>query len=188
LTAAKKKYEIPFKDYCIFIYHPVTTELEDLESNIKNILKTIAVMDDNYVVIYPNNDPGSDIIIKQIEKLRNNDRFKIFPSIRFEHYLSLLKNSNYIIGNSSAGIREAGVYGIPAINIGSRQRNRSKRRGLINVSARKTEIIEGIKKAKKMRLKPNFEFGSGKCAHRLYKALSTQKIWKTSTQKYFVDI
>ena len=45
----------------------------------------------------------------------------MFPSLRFEYFLTFLKNALFMIGNSSAGIRETGVYGIPAIDIGTRQ-------------------------------------------------------------------
>ena len=38
-----------------------------------------------------------------------------------------------IIGNSSAGIREAPYYGIPIINIGTRQQNRAIHADIINV-------------------------------------------------------
>ena len=49
--------------------------------------------------------------------------FGFFPSIRFEYFLTFLKNASVIVGNSSAGIRESGIYGIPAIDIGSRQQD-----------------------------------------------------------------
>ena len=44
--------------------------------------------------------------------------------MRFEYFLTLLKNALAIVGNSSAGIREAPVYGVPVVNIGTRQMNR----------------------------------------------------------------
>ena len=77
-----------------------------------------------YVIILPNNDIGSDIIIKKYDSLSANVNFRILPSLRFEFYLTLLKNAELIIGNSSAGIREAPVFGVPTINIGTRQNNR----------------------------------------------------------------
>ena len=44
--------------------------------------------------------------------------------MRFEYYLTLLENADFIIGNSSSGIMEAPYFKIPAINIGDRQNNR----------------------------------------------------------------
>ena len=82
-----------------------------------------------YIIIFPNNDLGSSEILKGYEKLKNNSRFKIFPSLRFEYFLTLLKNAQFIIGNSSAGIREAPYYNVPIINIGTRQKNRAIQTG-----------------------------------------------------------
>ena len=73
-----------------------------------------------YVIIYPNNDLGSDIIINELSKIKKNTNFKIFKTMRLTYFLTLLKNSDFLIGNSSAGIREAPFYGVYSINIGSR--------------------------------------------------------------------
>ena len=188
LKEVMKKYEIPFKKYSIFIYHPVTTELEKLEENIKITTKAIRESGDNYIVIYPNNDPGSEIIIRYVEKLRDNPKFRVFPSMRFEHFLTIFKNSQFIIGNSSSGIREAGIYKIPAINIGTRQRLRSIRRGVINVGHNKLSILRATKNVKRIRLRKNYEFGNGKAVSRFFKIMSTKKVWEASPQKQFFDI
>ena len=44
--------------------------------------------------------------------------------MRFEHYLTLLENCDFIIGNSSSAIMEAPYFNIPSINLGDRQLNR----------------------------------------------------------------
>ena len=87
----------------------------------------------NYVVIFPNNDTFSKIILSFIKKLKFFKNIKILPSLRFEFYLTLLKNSNFIIGNSSSGIREAPVYGVQTINLGERQKNRTDNNSIINL-------------------------------------------------------
>jgi UDP-N-acetylglucosamine 2-epimerase (hydrolysing) len=76
---------------------------------------------------------GSHYIIGAYQKLKDNARFRIFPSLRFEYFLTLLKHAQFIIGNSSAGIREAPYYGIPIINIGTRQQNRAVHADILNV-------------------------------------------------------
>lgn len=187
LSTVKRKYEIPFDKFSIFIYHPITTDLGGLEENIKTVIGTIQGSEINYVVVYPNNDPGSEIIIKYIEKLRDNPRFRIFPSIRFEYFLTLLKNASFIIGNSSSGIREAGIYQIPTIDIGSRQQSRSKRSGIIKVKHDKNLILRAIGKTSKMKLSNNYEFGDGKAASRFYRTMRTKKVWMINLQKQFID-
>ena len=58
---------------------------------------------------------GSELILRKYEKLTDKSRFRVFPSIRFKYFLTLLKNAQFMIGNSSAGIRETCVYGVPLI-------------------------------------------------------------------------
>jgi len=116
------------------------------------------------------------------------EKCKIFPSIRFEYFLTLLKNSECIIGNSSAGIREAPIYGVPSIDIGNRQKNRYSLGGsiahcdydinkiqklIIDVSGKKFEI--------------NTEFGSGNSTKQFMEIVCDDAFWKMPLQKYFVD-
>jgi len=188
IKETKKRYGIDCENYGIFIYHPVTTELEDLEKNIKEVLNSVIESNEKYIVIYPNNDEGSNLILKEFTRLENNDNFYIYPSIRFEYFLTILKNSDFIIGNSSVGIREAEIYGVPSINIGTRQNNRSINKKIINVSEDKKQILESIKKAKDMSLKPTYNFGNGNSSKKFLKILNTKDLWNISYQKNFVDI
>lgn len=186
LKEVKEYYEILFDKYAIFIYHPVTTELDNLENNVINIVDALEESNLNYVIIYPNNDPGSDIILREILELKKYPNFKILPSMRFEYFLTLLKHSQFIIGNSSSGIREAPVYGIPTINIGSRQMNRSRSKSIVNVEANEQKIIQVIKNVKS-KFQPTYEFGKGNSTELFYDILRQEDFWKTSIQKQFVD-
>src|SRR4029077_13483544 len=60
LDEVKTHYEIPFDDYFIFIYHPVTTELAGLEETAKRMWEALVTSNRNFVVIHPNNDSGSE--------------------------------------------------------------------------------------------------------------------------------
>jgi len=187
LEEVKKYYEIPFDAYSIFIYHPVTTELDCLEEDIMHVVDALEESDKNYVVIYQNNDPGSDIILKEIDVLKNNPKFKVLPSMKFEYFLTLLKNSQFIIGNSSSGIREAPVYGVPTIDIGTRQLNRSKAESIVNSSTNEYTIIDAIKKVQGLKFPQSYEFGKGNSIELFYDIISDKAFWETSIQKQFVD-
>ena len=140
----------------------------------------------NFIVIYPNNDTYSDIIFNFIKKFKNNKKFRILPTIRFEYYLTLLKNSEFIIGNSSSGVREAQVYGVKAINLGNRQNNRIIKNSLIkNLDFNQNEIIKEINKPRNFNSKKTFNFGTGKSAKKFIKILKIKKFWLTDRQKYF---
>jgi len=131
---------------------------------------------------------GSDIILKEFERIKNKPNFRILPSMRFEYFLTLLKNSNFIIGNSSAGIREAPVYGVPTINIGTRQHGRSNNKKIINISEKVTDILQAIENVDNKKIDSVKEFGEGNSCEKFYKILLNGKVWDISPQKIFVDI
>jgi UDP-N-acetylglucosamine 2-epimerase (hydrolysing) len=188
ISKVKRQYNINFREYSILIFHPVTTELEETLRQTKILLNAIKTSKKNFVVIYPNNDPGSKIIINQYKKLKKNKRLKIFRTMRLTYFLTLLKNTSYIIGNSSAGIREAPFYGVPAINIGTRQNNRFRYRSVINIRFNKNLILKTMKSLKnKKKLKKINHFGKGKSSLEFNKIISKSGFWKTKIQKSFVD-
>tara|TARA_B100000945_G_scaffold291970_1_gene266880 strand:- start:9691 stop:10818 length:1128 start_codon:yes stop_codon:yes gene_type:complete len=187
LDDVKKRYDILYEDYSIFIYHPITTELSDLRAKIKIVLSALKKSSRKYIVIYPNNDSGSNIIMDELDIFKKDKDFKFFPSLRFEYYITLMKNSRFIIGNSSAGVREAPVYGVPSINIGSRQNNRSKDSSIINVNENELEIIDAINNIPD-RFTPSLNFGKGKSSELFMKTISTKLFWKIPNQKQFKDL
>lgn len=189
LEEAKKRYSIKFIDYSIVIYHSVTTDVKNLKSYTKILFKSLLKSKLNYVVILPNNDPGSDIIIKLIDRyFKKNKKFRILKSMRFEHFLTTLKNSEFIIGNSSAGIREAPFFGIPTINIGDRQYNRAKLKSIQNIHHEYQKILKSIILVKNKKYKKTFHFGVGDSSKKIVKILSKKKFWMTPIQKKFTSI
>ncbi|MDX1828181.1 MAG: UDP-N-acetylglucosamine 2-epimerase [Lutibacter sp.] len=189
IAEVKDYYDITFKSYAIAMFHPVTTEFEHLETYAENFVSALIESNKNYVVIYPNNDLGSSKILDAYQKLNTHKNFRILPSLRFEYFLTLLKNANFIIGNSSAGVREAPYYGVPTINIGTRQQNRVLSKTILNGNYSKTEILEQIKFVE---LIPNMEvksnFGGGNSAQKFIKILSDKTLWEISHQKQFKDL
>ncbi|AXO81605.1 UDP-N-acetylglucosamine 2-epimerase (hydrolyzing) [Olleya aquimaris] len=185
LSIVKDYYNIPFKDYAVAMFHPVTTEHEDMEDYAQQYVDALLQSDKEYVVIYPNNDLGSQTILKAYKRLENNPKFRIFPSIRFEYFLTLLKYANFIIGNSSAGVREAPYYGIPTINIGTRQDNRAVLNSIINTNYTKDAIVEAILKDKIKQPKALDVFGNGKSADAFIHSLKLDRFWEINHQKQF---
>ena len=188
IEEAKKKYEIDFEQYAICLFHPVTTEAQYIISQTKCLVDSIIESEKNYIIIYPNNDLGSNTIIDEYNKL-NSDKIKILPSIRFEYFLTILKNSDFIIGNSSAGIREAPYYSIYSINLGSRQHKRDMNTFIINTDFNKKEIVQAINKAtEKTNKKSIRNFGRGNSSELFLETLLDNNLWKTNNQKEFHDI
>jgi len=190
ISDVKKHYEINFANYSIAIFHPVTTEYKKINKQVNIFIESLIESNLNYILIYPNNDLGSIEVLNKYNKVNKNKKLKIFPSIRFESFLSLLKYSDFIIGNSSTGIREAPYFNIPTINIGTRQSNRSSSELIFNVDFIKKDILNKIKeiKSQKSSIISNLDFGNGESDKLFIELLKTDKIWKTNHQKQFQDI
>ncbi len=191
LSSTKKRYNIRFENYGIFLFHPVTTELKNIQYQTRSLLKLILESKFNYVILLPNNDTGNEIILKQIFllKKKNYKNLKILPSMRFEYYLTLLKNSNFIIGNSSSGIMEAPYYGVPTIDFGSRQKNRAKISSVISVNnfIKLKNLIKKFK-AKKYKFKALRYFGNGNSHKKFLSILNQKRVWNVKNQKQFIQL
>ncbi|QDW18849.1 UDP-N-acetylglucosamine 2-epimerase (hydrolyzing) [Flavobacterium sp. KBS0721] len=189
LITAKAYYKINFEKYAIVMFHPVTTEINEMKQYVENFVISLLEDNHNYIVIFPNNDLGSQFILEAYEKLKDNVRFRIFPSLRFEYFLTLLKNSQFIIGNSSAGIREAPYYGIPIINIGTRQQNRAVHADIINTDYSGKGITKALSIIDAHKVKSvKDDFGQGNSNELFLQCLQKADIWQLNHQKQFRDI
>ena len=190
INEVKSYYNIDFEHYALAMYHPVTTELKMIQENIRHFINAILMSGKNYVLIYPNNDTGSMEIINEYKRLDGMSQIKIFPSIRFVFFLSLLRHSEFIIGNSSSGIMEAPYYGVPTVDIGSRQKNRAKLQSIYHCANEKETILDGIDWAlsyKGEEIEKHY-FGEGKSDVTFLQLLDSGCIWKISHQKQFQEL
>lgn len=190
MSKVKKHYEIPFDNYAIAMYHPVTTEYEHAKEHAEIFVNSLLASEQNYVVIYPNNDLGSIEILNEYRRLQNNPRFRVFPSLRFEYFLSLLKNAAFVFGNSSAGIREAAYYGVPSVDIGSRQNGRSRYASIFHSDMNEANIAEAMNKAHaydKRLIQHNDYYGQGHSDKLFLELLKSNKLWSVDYQKVFQE-
>jgi UDP-N-acetylglucosamine 2-epimerase (hydrolysing) len=186
LAEVRQRYEIPYDEYAVLVYHPVTTELEKIRANAQSVVGAAIRSGLNYVVIYPNNDSGTETIMEILESVRGHPRFTLLPSMRFEYYLTLLRHATAIVGNSSSGVHEAPVYGVPTVNIGSRQLNRYRYETIVDVAENSEEILDAL--AHLPRGKPSLHFGTGESANLFMERLADAETWSTPCQKQFRDV
>lgn len=126
--------------------------------------------------------------MNEYKKISNFNNIKLLPSIRFERYLSLLKNAEFIIGNSSSGIIEAPIFGIPTIDLGNRQLNRAKIKSIKNHDFNIDKITKSIIEIKYKKFKKSFHFGKGNSDKLFLNLLKKGIFWKISNQKQFKDL
>lgn len=138
------------KKFGIVTFHPVTLENGTAEKQCNELLRALDNFNNmKFIITKANSDTDGRIINKLIEEYasRNKERILVVSSLGQLRYLSAMKYSSVIIGNSSSGIIETPSFKVPTVNIGSRQKGRIKARSVIDCEVKKDEIILAINKA-----------------------------------------
>jgi UDP-hydrolysing UDP-N-acetyl-D-glucosamine 2-epimerase len=140
------------KQTILALFHPVTL----MKDTIEEATETLAALqqtEEQILFIYPNADAGSRRLIEMAENfVSRTPRAKLLVNLDHPTYLGLLKNVDLLIGNSSSGIIESTSIGIPALNIGIRQRGREHAANVLDVPAKRREIRKAMGQA----LSPEF--------------------------------
>ena len=187
LDEVRTRYAIPFADYGIATFHPVTSEQDSIGQQAADLFGALEASGRSFVTIAPNNDPGSAAIFEVLEKLPK-DRFRLLPSMRFSHFSELMKNAACMVGNSSAGVREAPFLGLPSLDIGTRQSNRSDAPSVTACEAEdRAVILDFLQTHWGRQAVPHAGFGQGTAAQHFVETLARPGFWTLSLQKAFRD-
>jgi UDP-N-acetylglucosamine 2-epimerase (non-hydrolysing)/GDP/UDP-N,N'-diacetylbacillosamine 2-epimerase (hydrolysing) len=171
------------------VQHPVTTQVEDAAMQMRETLEAVVSTGHPIVVIYPNSDAGGRKMIEVIEEFEKLPTVSTFKSLPRRDYLSLMKVADVIAGNSSSGLVEAPSFGLPAINIGIRQKGRERGNNVIDVGYNRIEITEAIQRALTDRAfrdeisKRRNPYGDGKAGQRIADVLCKLEITTELLQK-----
>lgn len=132
--------------YAVCTYHPVTLEDDSIEMILDDYFKAISAFPKiNFIMTKSNADQGGEKINEILERKANeSDHIQLFPSLGILRYLSLVKYSQFVLGNSSSGIIEVPTFGVPTVNIGDRQKGRLRTESVIDCKSDSNSIIEAI--------------------------------------------
>jgi UDP-N-acetylglucosamine 2-epimerase (hydrolysing) len=187
LDDVRTRYAIPFADYGIAVFHPVTSEQKSIGQQAADLFGALEVSQRNFVVIAPNNDPGSADIFAVLDRLPKA-RFRVLPSMRFAYFSELMKHAACMVGNSSAGVREAPFLGLRSLDVGSRQTNRAEAPSVVSCQAGdRAAILDFLVRAWGQPAEKHAGFGTGLAAERFVEVLARPEFWTTSLQKAFRD-
>lgn len=131
-------------------FHPVTLENHTASTQFENLLEALEAFKNLKIIFTQSNaDTGGRIINQMIQRyvLNHPEKAAAFTSLGSLKYLSLMKYSTVVIGNSSSGIIEAPALKIPSVNIGDRQKGRIKADSVIDSGTSVKEITEAIQRA-----------------------------------------
>lgn len=136
-----------------------------------------------WIVINPNNDPGHDVIRDKINLIKKTQDIFVIDNIPPDDFYRLLAHASFILGNSSAGVREAPVLGIPVINVGTRQNGRAQNPMICNVSPNMNPILEAIEQVSLQEHVPIMQFGQPGSSNKFLEILNGEDIWELPLQK-----
>lgn len=138
LTEALDGFELDPDRTLLVTFHPVTLHPEKIsvEEQLDNLLGAIeSVKECNAIITFPNNDLGSEKIIKKLTDFaeKNPDRIKLVKSLGSRRYLSAMQYVKAVVGNTSSGIIEAPSTPAYTLDIGPRQSGRERTASVIHV-------------------------------------------------------
>lgn len=134
----------------VVTYHPVTLESRSPREAMMQLLAALEAFPQATVVFtYPNADTGGRALIDCIDQFvdRHRSRAKAFVSLGQLRYLSLMREADVVIGNSSSGLTEAPAMRRATVNIGNRQNGRLKASSVIDATDSKASIVNAIELA-----------------------------------------
>ncbi|MDD3288840.1 MAG: UDP-N-acetylglucosamine 2-epimerase [Alphaproteobacteria bacterium] len=117
--------------YFLVMVHPDTTNRHDV--NMDKILNVVEKFGIKALIFYPNVDAHNSEIVASIAKHKNNENFFMIRHMPIDGFVHAMAHCCCMIGNSSAGIREASSFGTPVINVGYRQVNRERNSNVIDI-------------------------------------------------------
>ncbi|MGE5328826.1 MAG: UDP-N-acetylglucosamine 2-epimerase [Deltaproteobacteria bacterium] len=174
--------------------HPTTlNSREQEEQESKLFFKVLKEYEDvNIVVTYPNSDTNGERIINEIKKIGRVQNVRVFKSLGREKYLSLMKESDLILGNSSSGLIEGPIFKKPVIDYGDRQKGRLKAQNVIHVNANAEEFRKAIQKAlyseefRKMIAEAKSFYSDGETSKEIVKVFESISLDKNLIEKKFI--
>ena len=168
------------KPLILLVQHPVTTEADKAGEQMTETLEAVVELGYPVILLYPNADAGGRRIIEVVKDYEKRYPFiKVIKSLPRPEYLSLLKNVSVLVGNSSSGMIDASSFGLPVVNIGTRQEGRERGDNVIDVGYARQEIIMAIRRALtdkeflKVVKKSRNPYGDGKASVRIAEILSS---------------
>jgi UDP-hydrolysing UDP-N-acetyl-D-glucosamine 2-epimerase len=162
--------------YIIVMQHPVTTEVSNAKNQVIETMEALRDINKAILWFWPNPDAGGDDTSKVLRQYRENktiSRIHFIKNMEPLDFLTLLYNSDGIIGNSSVAIRESSYLGVPAINIGTRQSDRERASNVVDTNYNRNEINFAIKNHFNGRVNKSNLYGNGDAGEKIAEILSS---------------
>src|ERR1700729_3194875 len=132
----------------VVVNHPMTIARDTLQEA-DAVFAALENLSDQILFCYPNADAGSRALIDRTRVfISRRGHAKIFTNLDPVTYLSLLRQVDMLVGNSSSGIMESASFALPTVNVGLRQQGRERARNVLDADAHPGAILDAVNTAR----------------------------------------
>lgn len=147
----KEKFGVDLsRDTILVTFHPSTLDYQTpVSDQVGNLLKALSAFSSHQIVFTaPGVEQGSETVLKAIQQyVAEHANATFVDHFGSRNYLAVMQRAKVVVGNSSSGLVEASSLGVPAINIGQRQKNRLAADSVQHVSYSDIEIRTALERA-----------------------------------------
>ncbi|PLW78204.1 UDP-N-acetylglucosamine 2-epimerase [Cohaesibacter celericrescens] len=162
LQQLAEKYNLDAqRSIAILLFHPVLQEADEAKAQTEIILKALQTSNHQILALMPNSDSGGQYVRQALQDYTEKCSLRLATHLPRLEFLSFLKNGDLLIGNSSAGIIESACFGIPVINVGSRQNLRERNANVTDLPIDQQRLEQALQDLKGMRFPCQNIYGNG---------------------------
>lgn len=184
---------VALDNYIVVVFHPETMSAISPLKQYQDVLQAIKPFEHmQFIFIFSNSDPGGQLINQEIElHCANAPESYWFKSLSSLQYLSLIKHSRLLLGNSSSGIIEAPSLHTPTLNIGNRQKGRVAADSVVHVSNDSQHIQAAVEQILSHEMEASAfasPYGQGNSSERIFEILQQYPFESIQIAKSFYDL
>ena len=185
----EKRLQLSLQSPTILVaYHPVTIARDTLQE-VEALFTALGNLSDQILFCYPNADAGSRALIERTKSfIASRGNGKVFTNLNTVTYLSLLRQVDMLVGNSSSGIMESASFSLPTVNVGLRQQGRERPRNVLDADADASSILQGIDRVRTPEFRESLSgmvnpYGEGSASETIVRVLTTVPLSQTLLMK-----
>lgn len=176
------------QDYIVALQHPVTTDIKNSIKIYELMLDALISFNKKILILFPNIDAGSKEMVRVMRRkgIEQHPNFRAVKHVPFDQFIQLVAHAGCMIGNSSCGVREAGAFGTPVINLGTRQTGRETGENVLHVRDADThnKIFHALQLQFGKRYPCSKIYGDGNAVQRILKFLQTINLSEPLQKKF----
>jgi UDP-N-acetylglucosamine 2-epimerase (non-hydrolysing)/GDP/UDP-N,N'-diacetylbacillosamine 2-epimerase (hydrolysing) len=162
----------------LVVNHPMTIARDTLQEA-DALFAALENLTDQILFCYPNADAGSRALIDRTKWfIARRGHGKIYTNLDSVTYLSLLRQVDVLVGNSSSGIMESASFALPTVNVGLRQQGRERARNVLDADADGRAILAAVNMARNAQFRESLRgmanpYGEGVASEKIVRVLTT---------------